>query len=172
MTVLGTDANETGLEGRGRCLEISLKAVPSVLKAGGKEIAFTRALLSIENRGRTVVSGVIPHATFAQERGIVHDATGALSKTGISDTMQPGDAVKWDVYDLLIAAHPGVASKVHLWGYKAVLDWWLDFVVWAEYRTPDAVTHMQTRNYQWRLRWRPAKDRADMIDLDLEFIKA
>jgi hypothetical protein len=167
-----TKATETKTESKESCLEISLQAVPSTLEvSGGREIKFPRAILSMVNTGRTAFVGVVPHATFAQERGIVHDATEALSRSKIVESIQPGESVKWDVYDLLLVAHPGVASKVHLWGYKAVLDWWLDFVAWAEYRTPDVAIQQQTPKHQWRLRWSPAKSQADEIDLALEVVK-
>jgi len=92
--------------------------------SGGGEVAFARAVLTMVNAGHAALVGrLLPHATFAQERGLVHDATEALSRSRIVESIQPGEAVKWDVYDLLLVAHPGVASKVHLWGYKAVLDW-------------------------------------------------
>ncbi|MGA2332074.1 MAG: hypothetical protein ABSG75_09960 [Syntrophales bacterium] len=165
-------AGETNSKSGECCLEISLQAVPSKLGVSGdREIAFMRAMLSISNTGPAALVGVVPHATFAQERGLVHDATEALSRSKIVESIQPGEAVKWDVYDLLLAAHPGVASKVHLWGYKAVLDWWLEFVAWAEYRTPDVVASQQTPKHQWRLRWSPAKSRADEIDLSWEVMK-
>ncbi|MGD1152641.1 MAG: hypothetical protein ABR911_07185 [Syntrophales bacterium] len=167
-----TKAAETKTKSQEICLEIFLQAVPSKLQVnGGREIAFTRAMLSMVNTGHATLIGVVPHATFAQERGIIHDATDALSRSKIVESIQPGEAVKWDVYDLLLVAHPGVASKVHLWGYKAVLDWWLDFVAWAEYRTPDVATPRQTPKHQWKLRWSPAKSQADEIDLALEVVK-
>ena len=163
---------ETKTKGQEICLDISLQAVPSKLEvSGGREITFTRAMLSMVNIGHAALVGVVPHATFAQERGIVHDATEALSRSKIVESIQPKETVKWDVYDLLLVAHPGVASKVHLWGYKAVIDWWLDFAAWAEYRTPDVAMTQQTPKHQWRLRWSPAKSRADEIELTLEVVK-
>ncbi len=154
------------------CLDISLQAVPSKLEvSGGREIAFTRAMLSMMNTGHAALVGVVPHATFAQERGLIHDATEALSRSKIVESVQPGETVKWDVYDLLLVAHPGVAGKVHLWGYKAVLDWWLDFAAWAEYSTADVAVQQQTPKHQWRLLWSPAKSRADEIDLSCEVVK-
>jgi hypothetical protein len=167
-----TKAGEMKMKSQESCLEIALQAVPSKLEvSGGREIAFTRAMLSMENTGQAALVGVVPHATFAQERGIVQDASEALSRPRKVESIQPGETVKWDVYDLLLVAHPGVASKVHLWGYKAVLDWWLDFVAWAEYRTSDIATPQQTPKHQWRLRWSPAKSQPDEIDLTLEVAK-
>jgi hypothetical protein len=167
-----TKAKETKTKSQESCLEIFLQAVPSKLQvSGGREIAFTRAMLSMVNTGHAALVGVVPHATFAQERGIVHDATEALSRSKIVKSIQPGETVKWDVYDLLLVAHPGVASKVHLWGYKAVIDWWLDFVAWAQYRIQDVSMPQQTPKHQWRLRWSPAKSLADEIDLALEVVK-
>jgi hypothetical protein len=166
-----TKAVEMKTKSQESCLEISLKAVPSKLQVSvGREIAFTRAMLSMVNTSHAPLVGVVPHATFAQERGIVHDATEELSRSKIVESLQPGEKVKWDVYDLLLVAHPGVASKVHLWGYKAVLDWWLDFVAWAEYRTPDVTMPQQTPKHQWKLRWSPAKSQVDEIDLVLEVV--
>jgi len=168
----GTKAWEVKTKSDECCLEISLQVVPSKLEVSeGREISFTRAMLSMVNKGREALVDVLPHATFAQERGIVHDATDALSRSKNVESIKPGETVKWDVYDLLLVAHPGVASKVHLWGYKAVLDWWLDFVAWAEYRTPDVATPQQTPMHQWKLRWSPAKSRADEIDLSWEVLK-
>jgi len=165
-------APESKTKSQESCLEISLEAVPSKLQvSGGREIAFTRVMLSMVNTSHAALVGVVPHATFAQERGIVHDATEALSRLKIVESIQPGETVKWDVYDLLLVAHPGVASKVHLWGYKAVLDWWLDFVAWAEYRAPDIAVPQQTPKHQWKLSWSPAKSQADEIDLVLEVVK-
>jgi hypothetical protein len=167
-----TKAGETKTKSEESCLEISLQAVPSKLEVGGgREVAFTRAMLSISNTGHAALVDVVPHATFAQERGIVHDATEALSRLKIVESIQPKETVTWDVYDLLLVAHPGVASKVHLWGYKAVLDWWLDFVAWAEYRTPDVAVPQETPRHRWRLKWSPAKSQADVIDLALEVEK-
>jgi hypothetical protein len=167
-----TKAAEAKMKSQESCLEISLKAVPSKLQvSGGREITFNRAMLSMVNTSHAPLVGVVPHATFAQERGIVHDATEELSRSKIVESLQPGEKIKWDVYDLLLVAHPGVASKVHLWGYKAVLDWWLDFVAWAEYRTPDVTVPQQTPKHQWKLRWSPAKSKADEIDLVLEVVK-
>jgi hypothetical protein len=167
-----TKAGEAKTKSEECCLEVSLQAVPSKLEvSGGREIAFTRAMLSMVNTGHAALVGVVPHATFAQERGIVHDATEALSRLKIVESIQPKETVTWDVYDLLLVVHPGVASKVHLWGYKAVLDWWLDFVAWAEYRTPDVAVPHETPRHKWRLRWSPAKSQADAIDLALEVEK-
>ena len=165
-------AAETKTKSQESCLDISLQAVPSKLQViGGREIAFTRAVLSMVNTSQAALIGVVPHATFAQERGIVHDATDALSGSKIVESIQPGETVTWDVYELLLVAHPGVASKVHLWGYKAVLDWSLNFVAWAEYRTPDIAMPQQTPKHQWKLRWSPAKSQTDVIDLALEVVK-
>jgi len=165
-------AGETKTKNEEYSLEVSLQAVPSRLEAsGGKVISFTRAMLSMVNTGGVALVDVVPHATFAQERGIVHDATEAISRLKIVKSMQPKETVTWDVYDLLLLAHPGVASKVHLWGYKAVLDWWLDFVAWAEYRTSDVAVSQESARHRWRLRWSPGKSQTDAIDLTMEVEK-
>jgi hypothetical protein len=150
-----------------RRLEIALQAVPSKLQVtGGKEIPFCRAILSIRNTGDTAVEGFVPHATLAQEGGTVQDVTEALSRSKTVASILPGNAVEWDVYDLLLAGHPGVASKVHLWGYKAILNWWYNLAVWTE----DAAAPLQPSVSRWKLRWITAKPTLEEIDLSIESV--
>lgn len=154
-------------------LQFTLKSVPSTLRVtGGREIPFVRAILSLRNEGGGTASGVVPHATLSEERGLVHDATEALKHAAPADSIPPGGALAWDVYDLLLAAHPGVASKVHLWGYKAALNWWIDFSVWAEYRQEGAASPLRTGISRWRLCWRPAEPSAEKIDLAVEAVES
>jgi hypothetical protein len=138
-------------------LEIFLKAVTSSHTAfGGKQIPFTRGFLSIRNAGPKPVTALTPHATPAQEGGSVQDATEALSKSKSPGTVAPGEAIEWDLYEVLLAAHPGIASKVNLFGYKAVLNWWFELAVWAEYRFAGETASLKTPVLRWRLRWSSA----------------
>jgi len=156
-------------KGQGLNLEISLQAVPSKLQiTGGREIPFSRAILSISNSGHTAVPGFVPHATLAQEGGSVQDITAALSRTKTAESISPGEALKWDMYDLLLAEHPGVASKVHLWGYKAILNWWFDLSVWVEYQSSDMATPLRTATSRWKFSWNPAKPPSEDVDLSIE----
>ena len=151
-------------------LEISLQAVPSKLRiTGGLEIPFSRAILSMRNAGLKVV-GLVPHATIAQEGGSVQDVSEALSQSGTVESLLPGDTLEWDIYDLLLSAHPGVASKVHLWGYKAVLNWWYNVDVWSEYLTPEALTPQHTSAFRWKLRWTPAPSASEGVNLSIEAV--
>ena len=146
-----------------------MAAVPSTLRVtGGREIPFVRLILSLRNTGNTKATGVAVHASLSEERGIVHDATEALGRTTAADSIPPGEELTWDFYDLLLAAHPGVASKIHLWGYKAVLNWWIYFSVSAEYRGESDQRHFQTGVYRWKVRWFPAEPSSERIDLVLE----
>ena len=150
-------------------LDFTLRAFPSTLRiTGGREIPFARAILSLRNAGGVTAAGVVPHATLSEERGLVHDATEALKRATPSDSIPPGGELTWDVYDLLLAAHPGVASKVHLWGYKAALNWWIDFSAWAEYREEGADSPMRTDLFRWRLRWSPVEPTAERVELSIE----
>jgi hypothetical protein len=152
-------------------LQFSTAAFPSTLRvAGGREIPFVRAILSLRNSGDTLAAGVVPHAALSEERGLVHDATEILRRTITADSIPPGGELHWDIYDVLLAAHVGVASKVHLWGYKAVLNWWIDFSVWAEYRDETAAP-AQTGISRWKLRWNPTGTSAEKIELSMEAIE-
>ena len=86
-------------------------------------------------------------------------------------SLQPGEAVEWDVYDLLVSAHPGVASKVHLWGYKAILNWWIDVAVWTEYVSSADTALLQTPISRWKLRWSPAHSTLEEVDVYVEAVK-
>ena len=152
-------------------MEISLQVVPSKLGIrGGKEISFRRANLSMRNTGQIALLAVVPHATLAQEGGAgsVHDGTEALSRARTVESIPPGEAIDWDVYDLLLDAHPGVAGKVHLWGHKAVLNWWFELAVWAEYRTANDAAPQKTPVSRWKLCWRSLGTSSDEIDLAIK----
>jgi len=153
-------------------LEFSLRAVPSELRVtGGRKIPFRRAILSMRNNGSTALVRFVPHGTLAQEGGSVQDITEALSRAVTMDSLPPGQAIEWDMYDLLLAAHPGVASKVHLWGYKSILNWWIYLTVWTEYYPSDDTTPIQTSISKWKLRWIPARSNLEEIDLSMEVVE-
>lgn len=153
-------------------LEFSLRAVPSELRVtGGREIPFRRAILSMRNTGNAAVSRIAPHAILAQEGGSVQDITDALTRATTAESLPPGEAVEWDVYDLLLAAHPGVASKVHLWGYKAMLNWWIDLAVWAEYLSANDAAPLNTPISRWKLRWTPRHSSLEDIDVSMEVVE-
>jgi len=150
-------------------LSFTLKTIPSTLRVtGGREIPFARAILTLRNAGGVTAIGVVPHATFSEERGLVHDATEALKGATATDSIPPGGELTWDVYDLLLAAHPGVASKVHLWGYKAALNWWIDLAAWAEYREAGTASPVRTAISRWRLCWNPSEPSVERIELSIE----
>lgn len=153
-------------------LEFSLRAVPSELRiTGGKDIPFKRAILSMRNTGNAAKVRFVPHATLAQEGGSVQDITAALTRAKTAESLPPGEAVEWDVYDLLVSEHPGVASKVHLWGYKAILNWWIDLAVWAEYLPSEDTDPLQTPISRWKVRWIPAHSTLEEVDVSMEVVE-
>ena len=153
-------------------LLISLELVPSKIgTGGGKEIPFTRGMLSVRNIGQTVVSGLVPYATLGQEGGSVQNVSAAFSNFKTPDSIKPGEAIEWDVYDQLIAAHTGAASKIHMFGYRAVLNWWFELVAWAEYRCPDIATPFKTPTSRWKIRWSRPRSPMDEVDLYIEVVK-
>lgn len=153
-------------------LKFSVAAVPSTLRVtGGREIPFARPILSLKNTGSAEATGIVVHATLSEERGIVHDATETLGRATTAHSIPPGGELTWDVYEILLAAHPGVASKIHLWGYKAVLNWGILFSVSAEYREADDRKPFQTGVSRWRLRWFPAEPSSERIDVTTESVR-
>ena len=152
-------------------LEIALRAVPSTLQTGGgRKIPFERANLVLHNPGHSTVEGILPHVTLTQEGGPAHDGTDALSQTRHVTSLLPGDTVTWDVYDLLCTANAGLASKVHLFGYKAILNWWFELIAWAEYRLSDDASPRHSPTSRWKLRWNAVQPPRNAITLSIDII--
>lgn len=150
-------------------LTLELESVPSTLQtAGGKAIRFTRALLVIRNMGLKPLQGLFLRVTLSQEGGrpqeIAQDLTPALA----GGEFPPGERVTRDLFDLLAAGHPGVASKVHLFGYKAVLNWWFDLTVGADYRVEGESVRQETPPFRARFRWNALPGALDQVDLSIE----
>ena len=148
-----TREGTAGGEDQERCLVVSLEPAASRLAtSGGREVLFTRAVLTIRNACPAELISIVPHATLGQEGGTVQDVSGAFPGKAVA-SIPPGGTVSWDVYDLLLPAHPGTASKVHMFGYRAALNWRFDLVAWAEYRRSADSTPVRTTLSRWALRW-------------------
>jgi len=134
-------------------LILSLRPVASHIRASdGRDIPFVRAVLTISNAGDAEVNGLVPHATLGQEGGTVQDVTHAFGSPAAA-SIPPGGSATWDVYELLLPAHPGTASKIHMFGYRAVLNWKFDLAAWAEFRLTGSSGTLQTPVSRWTLQW-------------------
>jgi hypothetical protein len=168
-----TDTSEERAQSGGSdlCLEISLQSVPSHLRASdGREIPFTRAILTIRNVCNEEAVNVVPHATLGQEGGTDQDVTSSLSHSAPS-SIPPGGTFSWDVYDLLLPAHPGTASKIHMFGYRAALNWRFDLAAWAQYRPLVSSEPLMTPVLRWSLRWSVADPSTGAVGLTIEAVK-
>ncbi len=165
-----TAEERTATGGGSPCLDISLRSVTSHLRASdGKEIPFTRAILTLRNVCDAEAVNVVTHATLGQEGGTIQDVTSALSHSASS--IPPGGVVSLDVYDLLLPAHPGTSSKIHMFGYRAALNWKFDLAAWAQYRPSFSAEPLQTPVFLWSLRWSVADPATGAVGLIIEEIK-
>jgi hypothetical protein len=154
------------------CLDISLQSVPSKIKASdGKDVPFTRAILTLRNVCDAEVISVVPQATLGQESGTVQDVTSALAPSAPS-SLPPGGTASWDVYDLLLPAHQGTSSKIHMFGHRAALNWRFDLAAWAEYRLSSASEPLKTPVRRWSFRWTVTDPSTRDVALTIEEIKA
>ena len=154
--------------GRDRCLDISLQSVASHLRASdGRAIPFAKAILTIRNVCDAELFNVVPHATLGQEGGTVQDITSSLSHS-VSASIPPGGTASWDIYDLLLSAHPGAASKIHMFGYRAALNWRFYLAAWAEYRPSVSAAPAHTPVSRWTLRWSVANTSSGEVALVIE----
>ncbi|HUI47024.1 MAG TPA: hypothetical protein VL122_13690 [Nitrospirota bacterium] len=157
--------------GWSQCLDISVQPVTSQLRANdGREIPFTKAILMLRNVCKAEVVNVVPHATLSQEGGTIQDVTISLSHSAPS-SIPSGGTISWDVYDLLLPAHPGTASKIHMFGYRAVLNWRFDLEVWAQYRRSVTSEPLKTPLLRWSFRWTVEDPSTGAVGLNVEEIK-
>ncbi|MDP2157792.1 MAG: hypothetical protein Q8K68_08805 [Nitrospirota bacterium] len=163
-----TSDGKAGRDDHERYLVFSLQAEASHLRASdGRMIPFTRAILTMRNVCDAELVSVVFHATLGQEGGTVQDISSSLSPSAPS-SIPPGGTVKWDVYDTLLPAHPGAASKIHMFGYRAALNWRFDLAAWAEYRSLDSAVTADTPVSRWTLRWGVADTAGGEVALVIE----
>lgn len=133
------------------CLAFSLQTAASHVRAGdGREVPFTKAVLTVRKACNAELIDIVRHATLDQEGGTIQDVSCVLSGPA---SLPAGGGLSWDVYDLLLPAHPGTASKIHMFGYRAVLNWRFDLAVWAEYQPAAGSLPVRTSVSRWALRW-------------------
>jgi hypothetical protein len=163
----GMREGKTGRDDREICLVFSLQAASSHLRASdGRDIPFTRAILTVRNVCESDVIDISLHTTLGQEGGTVQDVTHALS--GSPPSLPPGGSITWDVYDRLLPAHAGTASKVHMFGYRAALNWRFDLAVWASYSCPAGSLPEQTPVSRWVLSWHVTDTVTGAVELAIE----
>jgi hypothetical protein len=163
-----TGEGTSGGEDQSRCLVVSLEPAASRLATtGGREIPFTRAVLTIRNACPAELVNIVPHASLGQEGGTVQDVSGAFPGKAVA-SIPPGGTVSWDVYDLLLPAHPGTGSKVHMFGHRAALNWRFDLVAWAEYRRSADSPPVRTALSRWALRWSVPDSSTGAVTLAIE----
>jgi hypothetical protein len=145
--------DSTAPGGRGPCIVISVQSVVSSIRASdGRDVPFSRAILTINNVCSAEAIDLVPHASLGQEGGTIQDVTHAFTHPAAA-SIPAGGSTSWDVYDLLLPAHPGTASKVHMFGYRAALNWRFDLAAWAEYRISGSAEPVQTPVSRWSLQW-------------------
>ena len=148
-----TAEGNAGRDDQERCVVIAMQPAESKLMASnGKEVSLTRAVLTLRNACTTALSDLVVHATLGQEGGTVQDVSSAFPNSA-GASIPPQGSVSCNVYDVLFPAHSGIASRVHMFGYRAALNWRFDLVVWAEYRRSADSLPVQTPVSRWALRW-------------------
>ena len=153
------------------CLDISLQPLASLMHTSdGREIPFTKAILTIRNVCDSESVNVNIHATLGQEGGTEQDVTSSLSLPAHS-SLPPGQSTSWDVYDVLIPAHPGSASKIHMFGYRAALNWRFELAAWAEYQPSGSSAVIKTPVSRWALKWSVADPATGEVGLTIEDLK-
>lgn len=172
VSVMPEPSNKSSASGStGSCLEIALRSEASHLRASdGREIPFTRAVLTARNACGTEAVDVALHAALGQEGGTEQDVSGAFA--GTASSLVPGGSLSWDVYDRLLPAHQGTASKIHMFGYRAVLNWRFELTAWAEYRSAGSSAPVRTPAARWSLRWTVPDPATGAVMLTVEELRS
>ncbi len=167
----GTAEERASTGGRSLCLDISIRSETSRIKTSdGREIPFTRAILTLRNVCDAEAVNVVSHASLGQEGGTIQDVTSSLSHSGPS-SIPPGGSLSWDVYDLLLPAHSGTASKIHMFGYRAVLNWKFELAAWAQYGFSTSTESLKTPVHRWSFRWSVADPSIGAVELTIAELK-
>jgi hypothetical protein len=150
----------------GSCLEFSLRAEASQIWLGdGRDLPFARAILRLRSLCSSDLPNLALHAFLGQEGGTVQDVSHALAATA---ALPAGGLLRWDVYDTLLPAHPGTASKIHMFGYRAAMNWIFDLTVQAEYRLSGSSGPARTPRARWTFRWSVADPATGAVALAIE----
>jgi hypothetical protein len=152
------------------CLEITLRSEASHIRTSdGRDIAFTRAMLTMRNACAADVVDLVPHISLGQESGTMQDVSHAVAGSAVA--VPPGGSITWDVFEQLVRAHPGTASKINMFGYRAVLNWLFELSVWAAYRVSGSASPVKTPVLRWTLRWSVTDPSTGAVGLAIEEAK-
>jgi hypothetical protein len=82
--------------------------------------------------------------------------------------LAPGEAVEWGLYELLQAVDRGLASKVHLFGPKAILNWRFHLEVTASCRSEESAESSETPVFRAAFSWHSLEGTSGGIGLEVE----
>ena len=141
----------------------------SELKIGaGREIKFPRAVLSLQNEGPEPVKAMISGANIVQEGGMPQELTGTLNKNLVDLLILPRETVNWDLYELLLAEHPGLPAGFTSLATKQFLNWWFEFSTEVSFRISDEAPWIRSPLFQSKFRWSASKPDLKKVDLFLK----
>lgn len=148
-------------------LRFSLETRPGELTPkAGSPIRFTRVALVLRNQGPRQVDDLTLHLSIHEgDTLLVEDGRTLLERSG-GGGLGPGEAIEWDLYDLLMDLATGFASKVHLFGIKSVLNWEFRVAVEAEGKHGEG-TSLTTGPQELRFAWRTPEGAAGTVDADM-----
>ncbi len=105
-------------------LEVAWRPEASELRGpGGKPLPFTDAVLVVRNAGSAPLAGFRATVTVRQEDALLCEARDAMGAALGERVLAPGESVAVGAFALLQEVDPGLASRVHLFGVKALLNW-------------------------------------------------
>lgn len=132
---------------------------------GGKPIAFTDAVLVVRNAGAVPVGELRATATVRQEDALLCEARDALGATLAGRVLAPGESVAGSALALLQEVDAGLASRVHLFGVKALLTWRFRVAAEVHCRAADGASGQGKARAEFAFHWVPPESTGGPIGL-------
>lgn len=147
-------------------LQVSVTPRPAARSLpSGRELVFTDAVLSIRNGGDRPLPGLVPLLSVRQDETTLGEESDVLLAKWPAGGLAPGEEVEWGLYDLLQAVDRGFASKIHLFGLKAALNWSFHLEVKASWRGGSESS--QAPVFRAAFRWRVVEGAPGGIGLEV-----
>ncbi len=132
---------------------------------GGKPIAFTDAVLVVRNAGSAPLEGLRAVVTVRQEDALLCEARDAMGATLGERVLAPGESVAGSALALLQEVDPGLASRVHLFGVRALLTWRFRVLAEVSCRAADGASGSPSARSEFAFHWAPAESPGAPIGL-------
>ena len=132
---------------------------------GGKPIPFTDAALVVHNAGAVPLGELRATVTVRQEDSLLCEARDAMGAALGGRVLAPGESVAVGAFALLQEVDQGLASRVHLFGVKALLTWRFRVVAEVDCRAAGGASGRGKARAEFAFHWAPPESPGGPVGL-------